>query len=258
MRYVKTTPLLLLLLALSGAAVGQRVRLPDHNTIGWLVYAGDHSVSRRWQLHTEAQVRRVRVVAAWQQLLLRGGANYQLSERVTVGAAYTFLRTYPYGDYPTASQGRAFPEHRSYEQVQWRGTDDTRLRLTHRLRLEQRWQGVIENLRVVDWAYENRIRYQLAAQLPLRGPTLDDHEFYLTAFDEIFLSFGRNVGRNVFNQNRLAGGLGYRFARSFRLEAQYLYQITQHPDPDPATSLAVFEYNQGPRVVVAYDLDFTR
>lgn len=254
------TPLLFLFLLMANAplAVGQRVRLPDHNTIGWLVYTGDHRVSKKWQIHTEVQVRRVHLVTAWQQLLLRAGVSYLLSDRVTLGAAYTFLNTYPYGDYPTASEGRAFPEHRSHEEVQWKDAGDTRLHLTHRIRLEQRWQGDIQNKQVVDWSFENRIRYQLAAQFPLRGPTLDDHEFYLTGFDELFVSFGRNAGNNVFNQNRLAGGVGYRFVKSFRLEMQYLYQISQHPAPDVATGLAVFEYNQGPRVVVAYDLDFTQ
>lgn len=239
-------------------AAGQSARLADHNTIGWLVYNGDHQLRSKWQWHTEAQVRRVQLVRHWQQLLLRTGLRYQLSDRVTLGAAYTFLNTYPYGDYPTADQGRAFPEHRSYEEVQWKGADATRLQLTHRLRLEQRWQGEITQDKVSGWEYENRIRYQLAAQVPLSGPTLDDSEFYLTGFDELFISFGRNVGNNVFNQNRLAGGPGYRFTENFQLELQYLYQITQHPDPDPVTGRSVFEYNHGLRAVVAYNLDFTR
>lgn len=68
------------------------------------------------------------------------------------------------------------------------------------------------------WEYQNRIRYQLEAELPLQGASLDDKELYLTAFDELFIGFGQNVGHNVFNQNRLSGGLGYQCTDNAKLE----------------------------------------
>lgn len=256
MRFPRLLLLLGLMVAMQRAAAQQRI--PDHNTVGWLVYEGNHKLSEKWQLHSELQWRRVRLVRDPQQLLARLGTIFQLTNRVSFGNGYTFFVTYPYGDYPTADQGRNQPEHRLYEDVQVKDQLG-RLALTHRGRLEQRWLGQInEDKRVGSWEFQNRVRYQLNAQFPLVGPTLDSHEPYLVAFDEVFLSFGRNVGNNVFNQNRLAGGVGYQVSNNFRLELEYLYQIMQHPENAPATAQPVFEFNHGLRTVLAYDLDFTR
>ena len=74
----------------------------------------------------------------------------------------------------------------------------------------------------------------------------------------MFIGFGPNVDRNVFNQNRLPGGLGYQLRANWKLELNYLNQWTQHAEPAPGTQQAVFEHNNGFRFNVMYDLDFTR
>ena len=238
------------------AAAGQAARVRDANQIGWYVYEGDHRLGRRWTLHTEYQWRRVYFIREAQQSLARLGGAFQLGQRVSVGGGYTSLITHPYGDYPTADTGVPFPEHRLYQDVQLADTLG-RLVLEHRVRLEQRWLGQLaegKGRAVQAWNYQNRIRYQLSATLPLQGPRLDDREWYLTGFDEVFLSFGRRVGSNVFNQNRVAGGLGYQFTADFQVAVLYLNQITQHADPEPVTGLPVFEFNHGFRLNVNYNL----
>lgn len=244
----------LLLFLGSLPAFGQANRVADRNTIGWLVYEGDHALGAKWTLHTEYQWRRTGLVTKPQQQLARLGAAYQVLPRVQVAAGYTHLTTHPYGDYPTAGTGVPFPEHRSYQDIQLSDTLG-RLTLEHRLRLEQRWQGQLAEGRgraVQSWLYQSRIRYQLAATLPLQGPRLDAREWYLTAFDEVFLSFGRHATK-VFNQNRIGGGLGYQAQDNFRLELLYLNQITQHADDDDASGLPVFEFNNGVRLGIVYN-----
>ena len=241
---------------LAAPAAAQVNRIDDFNRVGWYVFEGDHALGPRFTVHTEAQARRTGLIADWQQLLLRAGLGYQVRPRLKVGGGYTYLRTYPYGAHPTADAG-PFPEQRFHEDVTLSDSVG-RVGIEHRLRLEQRWIGVpgasgpLGNAAV--WQRQNRIRYQLAVQVPLQGPALDDGEWYLTAFDEIFLNFGRNITTNVFNQNRLAGGFGYRFQDNFRVELQFLNQITQHYDPDPATRFPVFEFNNGFRLGVTYNL----
>ena len=244
--------LLLLLLLLPLSMRGQGARLEDSNAIGWYVYEGDHRVRPRWEVHTEVQARRTHLITNWQQLLLRGGLRYALTDKVKLGGGYTHLVTYPYGKYPTADQGR-FAERRLYEEVEVE-TEVGRLQLAHRVRLEQRW--VAESGSPDTYTYQNRIRYQLLGVVPLQGPELDDGEWYFTAFDELFLNFGPEVAANVFNQNRVAGGFGYHFAKDLQLEALYLSQITQHGEPDEASGRPVFEFNRGFRLGLTYNLDF--
>jgi hypothetical protein len=242
------------------AALAQTTRLLDHNALAWFTYTGDHQLTAKWSVHTEAQWRRVELGAHPQQLLLRLGGNYKLPHDVKLGGGYTYFVTYPYGDYPTAELGQPNPEHRAYEDITF-GAGYGRLGLTHRLRLEQRWLGLLDPAQVTQvasWQYQNRARYQLAGQLPLQGASLDDNELYVTFYDELFISFGPNVGQNIFNQNRISGGLGYQFTTNFQLELNYLNQWTQHADLDAPTGRPVFENNNGFRLNVVYNLDFTK
>jgi hypothetical protein len=257
-RYV-LPPATLLALA-SAPALAQNTRLVDHNSLGWLTYNGDHKVAEKWAIHTEAQVRRVRFGAAPQQLLLRLGGIYSLAHEVKLGGGYTHFTTYPYGQHPSAELGEPTPEHRAYEDITF-GASYGRLHLAHRLRLEQRWLGQLAPARpteVASWQYQNRARYQLSGQVALQGPTLDDHEWYVNFFDELFIGFGPNVNQNIFNQNRISAGLGYQFTDDFQLELNYLNQWTLQGSLDAATRQQVFENNNGFRLNVAYNLDFTK
>ncbi|MFD2571560.1 DUF2490 domain-containing protein [Spirosoma soli] len=256
----KSSVVAVLMCLLPFTGVGQQNRLKDFNQIGWFVYNGDHKLSKKWELHTEYQWRRVNWVTAWQQSLARVGTVYSLNDKVKFGFGYTNLITYPYGDYPTAETGVPYPEHRLYEDIQIADTIGV-IQLSHRFRLEQRWISEMApdgSHRIIDWDYQHRIRYQIEAVVPLQGRTIENNEFYLSFFDELFISFGKNVGYNTFNQNRISGGLGYQVRDNLKLELGYLYQVTQHPEADPITNSRVFEYNTGFRLNVAYDLDFTR
>lgn len=137
----------------------------DKNAHVWFMYFGDHTISNHWGIHLEGQVRRADTGLTWQQLLLRTGANFQLNSTLMFTAGYAYVRSWPYGDYP--SKG-AFPEHRFYEQalikhkVSW-------VDIQHRLRLEQRLMGPVSaaDAEVEDWQTRNRFRYMLRGDIPL-------------------------------------------------------------------------------------------
>lgn len=245
--------------ALAAAAHGQSPRLVDRNTLVWLGYMGDHQVAPKWAVHTELQWRRVNWLQTAQQLEIFLGAERELTSRLKAASGGVYARTHRYGDHPSVA-GRPAPERRTYEELTLK-SPVKRLGLTHRLRLEQRWLGARAAAGqgdVVDWVYQNRIRYQLAATLPLRGPTLDNGEWYLTAYDEAFVGFGRHVVGNAFSENRLAGGLGYQASRRARAELLYLQQLNRHARPDPVSGRPVVEINQGLQLMLFYNLDFTR
>lgn len=253
-------PAATLLTLASVPALAQNTRLVDQNSLAWFTYNGDHKVAEKWAIHTEAQVRRVHFGADPQQLLLRLGGIYTLRKDVKFSGGYTNFTTYTYGQHPSAELGEPTPEHRLYEDVTL-SADYGRLHLAHRLRLDQRWLGQLDPARptqVESWQYQNRIRYQLAGEVPLQGPTIDDGEWYATFFDELFIGFGPNVNQNVYNQNRISGGLGYQFTEAFQLELTYLNQWTLQGDLDAATGRQVFENNNGFRLNVVYGLDFTK
>jgi hypothetical protein len=206
----------------------ERRQVVDQPT-AWFMYFGDHAVSSRWALHAEAQVRRAEGTLGterWQQLLLRPGVIYTLTRDVRLSAGYAYINTWPYGEQPADGE---FDEHRAWQQVQAAHTTG-RVEWQHRYRLEQRWVEAA-GASVPDRRYSNRGRYLLRVTVPLRGTTTNAPGTpYLSAYNEIFLSWGRNVQRNVFDQNRLYGALGLRLTRHTRLELGYLQQLVAKPD----------------------------
>lgn len=251
--------LIALLIHTSLTCFGQYPRLNDHNVVSWFVYTGDHKLTKHWAIHTEYQWRRVNGLHQPQQNLARVGLVRTLTDRVQVSMGYTNFQSFRYGDHPDV-KGRPEPEHRLYQDITL--SDKLgRVGLEHRVRLEQRLLGNRDATgqgSVQDWEYQNRIRYQLSATFPLRGSTLDDGEFYVNAFDELFIGFGRNVEENVFNQNRLSAGLGYQLLDGAKIELNYLYQLRQHAEADPVANRSVVEINHGFRLNLQYDINFSR
>jgi hypothetical protein len=223
--------------ALSLPLSGQTRRLRDTNANGWYMLFGDHRLSSHWGAHTELQWRRHNIITDPQQLLVRVGANYHASDRTLLTLGYGFIDSYSNGDF--------FPEQRIYEQLQLRG-ELGRVALTHRYRLEQRWVQLAGSS---NYTYMNRIRYMLRGTLPLKGPSLDPNEPYVSAYNEIFLGFGNNVP-NIFDQNRLYAALGYRFSRQASVETGYMYQIVQQRNG------TVFQHNHTLQVGFTYNFDF--
>lgn len=234
----RTAAVLAVLLAFGAPAAGGAQgsggpRQIDDNATAWFMYFGDHAVSRRWALHAEAQVRRADGALGteeWQQLLLRPGLIYTIAPNVRVSAGWAHVTTWPYGDQPVRAR---FPEQRTWQQLQLtQGTG--RVAWLHRYRLEQRWQDVPvatpDGGTETDRRYTNRMRYLVRATVPLQGRTLDRGEAYATVYDEAMINWGRNVGRNVFDQNRAYAALGWRATATSRVEVGYLQQLVAKPD----------------------------
>ncbi|OIN60495.1 hypothetical protein BLX24_04015 [Arsenicibacter rosenii] len=200
------------------------------------------------------------LIRSWQQSLARAGIQYSLTDHIKTSAGYTLLLGFPYGRFPESEAGVPNPEHRMYQDIDLEQTTG-RLQLTHRFRLEQRWMSTWPDTggdQSPGWQYQNRARYRIRGALPLGQPTMDEANWYLTAYDELFIGFGPNVQLDIFDQNRIFLGLGYRFSPSFRLEAGFLNQVVQHAEADPATRLPVMERNNGFTLSVYGDLDFRR
>jgi Protein of unknown function (DUF2490) len=80
-------------------------------------------------------------------------------------------------------------------------------------------------------------------QVPLGKKTITDKTVYAAMYDEIFVGFGKNVNENVFDQNRFAFLLGYRFNKKWRVEAGFFQQILQLGRE--VNNSNVFQYNNG-------------
>jgi hypothetical protein len=217
----------------------------DDNANAWFMYFGDHPINKtsKWGIHLEGQWRRTNMGAAWQQLLLRPGVNYQLTKKIALTGGYGFVETYRYGDYPAVHK---FPEHRFFEQV---SITQRFLKLDwqNRLRFEQRNIGVeakvppvTGNYETVDYRYENRFRYMLRTNIPLTK----DNKNYIGVYDEIMFNYGHNVLHNVFDQNRAYIAYGRDLGHATKIELGFMEQTVQHRDG------LVYEHNHTLQVAI--------
>lgn len=205
-------------------------RISDNHAIGWYNYSGTYKVANKISLHTDFAFRRVEVIKKWQQSFLAFDVSYQLNPKVTLRTGYAWLETFPYGDIPLNSMGKQFTEHRMY-QMAILSDQVSRFKLTNRFMLEQRWVGKYSNVDLKkenEYTYLNRIRYMFRIDTPLKkGKNIVDKTPYISLYNEVFMGLGKNVGENIFDQNRLSLLLGYKFNSMVKLEAGYLSQIVE-------------------------------
>lgn len=209
---------LILLLSMCCHSIAQPLpKIFDFNRNLWIGYSGDHAIAGRWGVHFDAQTRRSDFGEKLQRYSVRPGVNYRLSERVALTLGYSYIKSYPYGDFPVSGP---FAEHRIYEQASIRHIARG-VRLQHRFRLEQRF---VKDPSTDSEAYRNRVRYSLRSEFPLTKHENGGGSWYLPVYNEILLGIAPNYGARPFDQNRFFVGIG-RSTRRMGFEVGYLNQF---------------------------------
>lgn len=195
------------------------------NNNGWYMFFGSFKFTEKVGLHAEAQWRRSNYILDNQQLLLRTGVNYYFNKQVSSTVGYCFVQTYPYGEFPSKIM---FPEHRIWEQFQFT-SHFGKLEMVTRFRLEQRYvysPVLKDGVYVVGSdVYTNRFRLLTRFSIPFKGQAIGDKTFYITAYEELFINFGKNVAFNIYDQNRAYLALGYKIPKLGKIELGYLNQL---------------------------------
>jgi hypothetical protein len=220
-------------------------RLPVHQANSWLATTTQIKLSPKWGIHGEWQWRQSQLVQRPQQALWRMAALYQALPHLQWAGGFILLRNYPYGAYPAKS---IYPEFRLWEQLQVKNTVhrwDTWLRL----RLEQRWSytPVLMGAQYEPGhaVYSNRIRIMNKWNHPLASAINKNPLWYLSFYNEVFLSFGKQVKVNMLDQNRIGIALGNKRIKNANVELGYMLQTIIksdgiHVEQNHTLSLACF------------------
>jgi hypothetical protein len=211
------------ILTLTGQfSFSQSNRLSEKNSIGWFTTTITPQISKKVSLHAEYQWRRANFLKYWQQSLVRGGVTYKVHPQISVQVGYAWAPTFPFGTYTPSAVPKVFPEHRIYEQIVLSSTIG-KSTLTNRLRLEQRWVGRFTSLDDDDpeFVFLNRFRFMPRLDYPIT------EKWYAAVYDEILIGFGKNVGENIFDQNRIGAMVGYKASKLFRVEGGFVNQTLQ-------------------------------
>ncbi len=185
-----------------------QVSAQQDKTGNWLMYFGMNRVTDRLSIHSEIQYRNHTIAPTnIEQLLLRTGLNYHVSEKAFISAGYAHIGSH---EFESEQSGPEIEEHRLWEQLIL-VNQVNKFKLEHRFRVEQRWQNK---------AYGNRFRYRLMAFFPLNKQKIEKGTVFIGAYDELFVK-GEN---KLFDRNRLYGSLGYQFKKSTGVQVGMLHQ----------------------------------
>lgn len=202
------------------------------NNHAWTVVNFKVKLNDKWAIPLEYQWRRHNFYEDWQQSLLRIGAEYTLPSKISITGGYGWIRTYEYGDQPIAHD---FNEHRIWEQVAFTNKFP-RFELNHRYRLEQRFlenwilNSNTGNYEKSDGLFRQRLRYRAMLNIPLNKKEMGDKTLFLNLNNEVFLGFGKGIGKNILDQNRAIFALAWQQNNALQVHLGYLNQYAIKSD----------------------------
>ena len=192
----------------------------------WMIYFGNNKLNEKFNIHNEVQYRNYNAVGDLEQLLLRTGLGYNLTpNNNNLFLGYGFIRSENYQNLDTKL---VLNEHRIYQQFITKQSFG-RVIFSHRYRLEERF--------VAD-DFKMRFRYFLATNVALNHKLLVPNTIYLSAYNEIFI----NAKNQLFDRNRIYGGLGYKVSNNLKLEIGYMNQRFFVGNRDQINLIANFKF----------------
>lgn len=189
----------------------------------WFLLLNNYKINEKWSVGNELHMRYTDYLSSKQQLLERPFVNYHFNSKVTATAGYTFINTWPYGDFPLPTEK---PENNVWEQINLKQTINKWV-IQHRYRLEQRWQGDLvqqsDGTFMVDgYTFSQRFRYRLTVTVPL------SEKYFINAFDEIWLRSESSREDIHYDRNWVYVGLGYHISSLISIQTAFLHQYIQN------------------------------
>jgi hypothetical protein len=188
------------------------VNAQKSDTGNWFIYFGNQKINKRWIWHNELQYRNYNFIGDLNQLLLRTGIGYNLTENNNnILLGYGFINTQKY--LPNSKEKIGTNEHRIFQQFITRQSFN-KVFIQHRYRIEERF---LPN------DFQLRFRYFVGINIPINKARIEKNAYYLSAYNEIFI----NAQQNIFDRNRFYGAIGYVFNKNIKMEAGYMAQTVE-------------------------------
>ena len=223
--------------------VDRTAKIVNRQQGAWFGYINQTRFSDRWGMWLDAHARSTNFLGQGNQLILRVGASYYLTDnvRLMVGYAYTSTRLSP--------SGVMRPEHRPWQQIWW-ASRSGRLNLSQWARAEQRFNHRIVGDQLGEgYSFNWRFRYNALLQIPIKGETIQPGIPNIVVQNEAFINAGKQIVNNTFDQNRFFVGVSYPFSKQWLGQLGYMNQTVQQPAGN------VFVSNNTLRFFLFHNLD---
>lgn len=178
----------------------------------WLIYFGQTNFKEgKYSIHHEFQYRDHKLAGEVNQLLLRVGFRYRMTDYFSLMGGYAFVHTEAEG-----VPDNAFMENRIFQQAMFYHNIFGTTRIRHRFRLEQRFME--------GYDFSNRFRYCLFADIPFTSKGMGKDGWYASVYDELFVNLADNEVMKPFDRNRAYAGIGYKIKDYVGVQLGYMRQ----------------------------------
>ncbi|KAA3439818.1 DUF2490 domain-containing protein [Rufibacter hautae] len=219
---LRFTLTLLLIFPFQSQAQTAEKKVTDRSQV-WLGYFNQTRLSDKFSLWLDLHARRTDFLDRWATTIVRPGITYHISDHTRFTVGYAYASHWPISE----TDETVRPEHRLWQQINWSGKSK-RLQTNQWVRLEERFNRNIANDQLQEGYHFNfRARYMIGLMVPLTADAIAPGVPFLVFNDEVHVNFGKEIVYNYFDQNRLFGGVGYQFSKSFNAQLGYMNVFQQ-------------------------------
>ncbi len=182
----------------------------------WLGYYNSIIINPKWSINSDLQFRTKSEVKDYSQALVRSDVSYKFEERLTISLGFAHFRYFLTKE-KTRGEWRPWQELKLIDKV-------GNCKLTHRLRVEQRFNETVKNSEATnDYQFNFRFRYRLDLRYPILKEKEAGNNWFVLVGNEIMLNAGNSISYNYFDQDRLYAGINYEINKKISLQLQYMH-----------------------------------
>jgi len=229
--------IILFLLSLLNNSVAQNIApVVVKDNMLWLGYYNSIILNTKWSINSDIQFRTRNELKDYSQALVRSDVSYKLKDRLTFSVGFAHFR-YFLTNVKTRGELRPWQELKLIDKV-------GNCKLTHRLRVEQRFNETVENSEATkDHQFNFRFRYRLDLRYPILKEKETGNNLYALVGNEIMVNVGNNISYNYFDQDRLYVGVNYEINKKIALQLQYMHIWQQASNGLTLNSNEVIRFN---------------
>jgi hypothetical protein len=199
----------------------------ENQQLLWYGYYNKLQINQNWVLNSEVQERHFYQPLVQHQLVFRTNLDRRILDDINVSLGFVVFLQSP--NDPESESTLMVPELRTDFGFNAKKKYKY-FNVNQRFKVEARFFHQTENNELVGgYQFSNfRMRYQLGLDIPLIKKQ-DAEKLILKIKDEVMFNFGKNIVKNVFDQNRIYIGLNYPMNKNLAFEAGYLNWFQQRP-----------------------------
>lgn len=199
----------------------------ENQQLLWYGYYNKLQINQNWVLNSEVQERHFYQPLVQHQFVFRTNLDRRILDDINVSLGFVVFLQSP--NDPESESTLMVPELRTDFGFNAKKKYKY-FNVNQRFKVEARFFHQTENNELVGgYQFSNfRMRYQLGLDIPLIKKQ-DAEKLILKIKDEVMFNFGKNIVKNVFDQNRIYIGLNYPMNKNLAFEAGYLNWFQQRP-----------------------------